>query len=68
LLSGGDTDFECACAAGPACTVNEGTAPAPVGVTLAPDTWSGQDCYPVPCVEIAGVPYAWPDSCQRGRQ
>ncbi len=44
--------WPCACAAGPDCTVDG--EPAPPRTSLA--TWSGADCAPTPCVELAGWP------------
>ena len=65
------TGFACACSTGTNCTwqapkLPDGTTPAPgpapLGVTLAPGSWSGAGCSLKTCVEKAGFS-SWPDSC-----
>lgn len=52
--------FECACSSGKDCTVDG--KPAPVGNTLAAETWSGPGCVRKSCVELMGKT-SWPREC-----
>lgn len=56
----------CACAPDDGCLVrldDGGTGPAPRGVTLAPNTWSGS-CARKACIEVAGEQgQSWPQEC-----